>query len=138
MRLSTAFAVSSRCRSWNSLTQLVTLFTISRADLRAVVDLVGLRLTRSARLTIFTFFSDIINGEQVESDYEINSGKFRPEGPDLLGKQLLDAGKGTLVAEILYRKLERSSTGAGSSRVCKLCCRGVSATVSEGSFRSDS
>src|SRR5437763_1535747 len=59
IRLSTAVAVSSRCRSWNSLTQLVTVLTISRADLRAAFDLVGLRLTRSARLTIFTFFSDI-------------------------------------------------------------------------------
>src|SRR5256885_9090781 len=96
IRFSTAWAVSSRCRSWNSLTQLVTVFTMSRADLRAAFDLVGLRLTRSARLTIFTFFSDIINGEQVDSDYEINSGKFRPERPDLLGKQLLDAGKEAL------------------------------------------
>src|SRR5689334_9015680 len=90
---------------------------MSRADLRAAFDLVGLRLTRSARLTIFTFFSDIFNGEQVVSDYEINSGKFRPEGPDLLGKQLLDAGRGTLVAEILYRKVVSSSTAAGSSRL---------------------
>src|SRR6266480_3183636 len=35
MRLSMALAVSARCRSWNSLTQLATVLTIPLAVLRA-------------------------------------------------------------------------------------------------------
>ena len=55
-----AFAVSTRWRSWNSLTQLVTVLTISLAVLRAAFTLAGFLWARSERFTIFTtFFSDI-------------------------------------------------------------------------------
>ncbi len=54
-----ALVVSARCRCWNSLTQLVTVFTMVLGDFRADLDLVGLRFARSARFTIFIFFSDI-------------------------------------------------------------------------------
>jgi hypothetical protein len=73
MRLSTALAVSRLCFSWNSLTQLVTVLTMSvarlRAASRAIRALPGFRLLRSACLTtLTTFFSDIILiGEQAES-----------------------------------------------------------------------
>src|SRR3989442_2976582 len=60
MRLSMALEVSARCRSWNSLTQLATVLTISLAVLRGAFTLAGFRWARSERFTIFTtFFSDI-------------------------------------------------------------------------------
>ena len=58
-----ALVVSSRCFSWNSLTQVVTVVTISVAALRAesrAAFAPGFRLARSALLIIFTFLSDII------------------------------------------------------------------------------
>ena len=58
-----ALLVSSRCFSWNSLTQVVTVATISVAALRAesrAAFAPGFRLARSALLIIFTFLSDII------------------------------------------------------------------------------
>ena len=58
-----ALVVSSRCFSWNSLTQVVTVDTISVAALRAesrAAFAPGFRLARSALLIIFTFLSDII------------------------------------------------------------------------------
>ena len=58
-----ALVVSSRCFSWNSLTQVVTVATISVAALRAesrAAFAPGFRLARSALLIIFTFLSDII------------------------------------------------------------------------------
>src|ERR1041384_3983921 len=61
-----------------------------RADLRATFDLFGLRFTRSARLTIFTFFSDIHKGEQVESGIT----KILLESSDLNG--LVFFGKATI------------------------------------------
>ncbi len=57
-----ALVVSSRCFSWNSLTQVVTVDTMSVAALRAesrAAFAPGFRLVRSARLMIFTFLSDI-------------------------------------------------------------------------------
>ena len=59
-----ALVVSSRCFSWNSLTQVVTVVTISVAALRAesrAAFAPGFRLARSALLIIFTFLSDIIS-----------------------------------------------------------------------------
>ncbi len=59
-----ALVVSSRCFSWNSLTQVVTVATISVAALRAesrAAFAPGFRLARSALLIIFTFLSDIIS-----------------------------------------------------------------------------
>jgi fumarate reductase subunit D len=65
MRLSRALAVSLLCFCWNSVTQFVTLVTISvavfRAASRAARALPGFRLLRSARFTtLTTFFSDIV------------------------------------------------------------------------------
>lgn len=61
---------------------------MSVADLRAGLDFFGLRLTRSARFTIFIFLSDIFkNGEQnVIRINEFNAGKFRPEFGLISGK----------------------------------------------------
>ena len=59
-----ALVVSSRCFSWNSLTQVVTVATIPVAALRAesrAAFAPGFRLARSALLIIFTFLSDIIS-----------------------------------------------------------------------------
>lgn len=59
-------AVSTRCLCSNSLTQVVTVVTMSRAVWRVIsladFDLTAFRLPRSARFTTFTFFSDIIFG----------------------------------------------------------------------------
>ena len=81
MRFSTAFAVSARCRCWNSLTQFVTVFTMSLAVFRAALGLLFFRSTRSARLTIFIFFSDItyIWRLLVIRINELTAGKFRPD-----------------------------------------------------------
>src|SRR5262245_37385552 len=63
MRFSIAFDVSARCRCWKSLTQLVTVATMSVGRLRLLfraARALAFFCTRSSRLMTFTtFFSDI-------------------------------------------------------------------------------
>ncbi len=83
---------------------------MSLGDFRADLDLLGLRFTRSARFTIFTFFSDIkYLGEQVNYRNKRNliSESSDLIWPDLLGKQVLDAGGSGLVAERVYKNIRR-------------------------------